>query len=523
MASSVPLSRRDFLKLAGLASLSAALAPLAGNVIANDGQLPYRDQREAIPPKNIILLVFDAWSAENVSLYGYPRRTMPNLERFAENAIVYHRHYSAGTFTIPGTASLLTGTLPWTHRAFSLGSGVLRAFEDKQAFSLLGGKYSTLGYAQNKYADVFLKQFHRSLDTHVPASAFNYEDRAFYRPWFENDPLIAFSSFDDNLVRDSDGYDASLFLGPFLRTLHLAERRADKSSHRLAYPLGLPETDALEYFSLGSVVEGAIRLLENLQTPTFAYLHFYPPHDPYSPTKKFKGGFLGLDAWEPEEKPVHPLATMQKDFGDLRAKRHIYDDYLASWDDAVARLFDFLRASGLLETSYIFVTSDHGEMFERGELGHVTPLIYEPLIHIPLLVLRPGQKGREDIHAGTNSTDLLPTLAYLAGLPRAAWAEGQILPGLGGEADPARSLFTVEAARNPAFAPLNRASISLTKNRQRLTYYNYPDYQGFEFYDLQEDPQELTDLYPSRPAAARLMQEEMLQALAEADRPYHKE
>lgn len=514
MTSPAPLSRRDFLKLAGLASLCGALAPLAA---------PKRAGGSQDEPKNIIILVFDAWSAENVSLYGYPRQTMPNLERFAESALVYHRHYSAGTFTIPGTASLLTGTLPWTHRAFSLGAGVLRAFADKHAFSLLSGKYFTLGYAQNKYADLFLKQFHRSLDIRVPASAFNYEQRAFYEPWFENDSLIAFSAFDDNLVRDGDGYDASLFLGPLLRTLHLVERRADESSHRLAYPMGLPETDAGEYFSLGGVVDGAIRLLENLQAPTFAYLHFYPPHDPYSPTKKFKGGFLGLNAWEPAEKPIHRLSSMQKDFGDLLGKRHIYDDYLASWDDAVTRLFDFLRDSGLLETSYVFVTSDHGEMFERGELGHVTPLIYEPLIHIPLLVSRPGQKGRKDIYADTSSIDILPTLAHLAGLPRPSWAEGQILPGLGGDEDPARSLFTVEAARNPAFAPLNRASISLTKNRQRLTYYNYPDDQEFEFYDLQEDPQELTDLYPSRPAAALHMQEELLQALAEADRPYHKE
>jgi arylsulfatase A-like enzyme len=514
MAASSSLSRRDFLKLAGLASLSAFMAPLS------KAKQTVGSPAEA---KNILILVFDAWSAEHVSLYGYPRQTMPHLERFAENAVVYHRHYSAGTFTIPGTASLLTGTLPWTHRAFSLGSGVLPELEDRQAFALLANSHLTLGYAQNKYADVFLNQFHRSLDTHVSASAFNYEDRAFYRPWFENDPQIAFSAFDDNLVRDRDGYDASLFLGPLLRSLHLAERRADRSSHRLAYPLGLPETDAREYFSLGGVVEGAIRLLEGLQVPTFAYLHFYPPHDPYSPTKKFKGSFLGLNVWEPQEKPIHPLASLQKDFGDLLAKRHIYDDYLASWDEAVAKLFDFLRDSGLLETSYVFVTSDHGEMFERGELGHVTPLIYEPLIHIPLLVSRPGQKGREDIHAWTSSTDLLPTLAHLSGLQRPAWAEGQILPGLGGAEDPDRSLFTVEAARNPSFAPLSRASISLTKKQQRLTYYNYPDYRQFEFYDLAEDPQEMNDLYALQPAAARQMQDEMLQALAEADRPFQKE
>ena len=57
-------------------------------------------------------------------MYGYPRQTMPNVEQFAKNAIVYHRHYSAGTFTVPGTASLLTGLHPWSHRALTLGGEI---------------------------------------------------------------------------------------------------------------------------------------------------------------------------------------------------------------------------------------------------------------------------------------------------------------------------------------------------------------------------------------------------------------
>ena len=82
------------------------------------GFLPRRQAQ-----KNVIVLVFDAWSAHDVPLYGYQRDTVPNVVRFAENATVYHNHYTAGTFTVPGTASLLTGLLPWSHRAFQLGAG----------------------------------------------------------------------------------------------------------------------------------------------------------------------------------------------------------------------------------------------------------------------------------------------------------------------------------------------------------------------------------------------------------------
>ena len=83
------------------------------------------------------------------------------------------------------------------------------------------------------------------------------------------------------------------------------------------------------------------------------------------------------------------------------------------------------------------------------------------------------------------------------------------------------SIFTVDAKNNPSWAPLTRTSLSLTKNGQRLTYYAYPDeWNGLEFYDLAQDPEELNDLYGLHPLAARQMEDEMMQRLAESNAPY---
>ena len=104
-------SRRDFLKLSALIPISAALPPWAK-------KLHFSEKISEInSPTNIIIVLFDAMSARNLSVYGYPRNTTPNLVRFASRANVYHSHYSAGNFTTPGTTSLLTGLYPWTHRA----------------------------------------------------------------------------------------------------------------------------------------------------------------------------------------------------------------------------------------------------------------------------------------------------------------------------------------------------------------------------------------------------------------------
>jgi arylsulfatase A-like enzyme len=117
---------------------------------------------------NLLVIVFDALSAYNVSLYGYPRQTTPNLDRLTERAIVYHNHFASGNFTTPGTASLLTGTLPWTHRAFRYNSRVLESLEQNNLFHALDDYYRAT-YSHNPLVNTLLKQFNRDLDLFLPA------------------------------------------------------------------------------------------------------------------------------------------------------------------------------------------------------------------------------------------------------------------------------------------------------------------------------------------------------------------
>ncbi len=505
-------SRRDFLKLAGLGPLAWYLSPLL------KGGHRARVAGEGRP--NVIVLVFDAWSAHDIPLYGYQRNTVPNVMRFAEQANVYHNHYTAGTFTVPGTASLLTGLLPWSHRAFQLGAGgVSKAHTDHQFFAAMGEKYNTVAYAHNAFADLLVSQADKYVDTHIPSTSFNLDSDLWSTlPFFKKDMRIAYSSFDDNIFQTGDGYDSSLFLGPIER-LAVFDKKMD-ATRKLGgeYPTGLPESTT-GLFLLEDLVNGAIQILSNLSEPSFTYLHFYPPHGLYHPTASFVNAFN--DGWTQPGKPLHPIAYEKNTNDFLNGARRLYDQYMASWDDAAARLFDFLSSSGLLDRSYVVLTSDHGEMFERGDVGHWTRMMFDPIMHIPLIIRTPGQMSRQDIDAPTSSVDLLPTLAHLAGSPIPSWAEGQLLPGFDGQEDRGRSIFTVDAKNNPSWAPLTHMTISLTKNSQRLTYYDYPgEWQGFEYYDLASDPEELQNLFGMQPKAALDMKDELLQRLSEANAPY---
>ncbi|HEY6019278.1 MAG TPA: sulfatase-like hydrolase/transferase, partial [Candidatus Paceibacterota bacterium] len=151
------ISRREFLKLNAAIAASAAVSGISPILSS---------ARSSTSRPNILVFVFDAMSALHLSLYGYARKTTPNLERFAERASVYHQHYSAGNFTTSGTASMLTGMYPWTHRAFTYRGMVDRALADRNLFHLIGDEYTPFAFTQNLWADILLSQFEKDVKLH---------------------------------------------------------------------------------------------------------------------------------------------------------------------------------------------------------------------------------------------------------------------------------------------------------------------------------------------------------------------
>jgi len=495
------LNRRDFLKLAALVPGTLVLSSLAPRVFSVGA-------KQAASQPNVIIFLFDAMSARNLSLYGYHRETTPNFKRFAERATVYHAHNSAGNFTTPGTASLFTGLYPWTHRALNMGGLISRNLLDRNLFHFFAGEYTRLAFSQNIWVNYFLNQFTPNLDSILSPAAFSTVSQVIGSGF--NDPA-AYRAYDDFLFHDGNP-PPSLVFGLIGRLLF--RRQYFQESNSIAqYPNGMPRAGIYPiYFELEKIFDGLAVTLEKLPSPFMAYFHLWAPHAPYRPTQKFMDIFD--DNWKPEKKPEHRM-SMKVAQSQLNTRRRNYDKYIANLDAEFGRLIDGLEANGLLDNSYVIVTSDHGEMLERGEDGHVTPLLYAPLTQVPLLISAPGQRSRTDIYSFTNSVDVLPTLLHLTGREVPEWCEGALLPGLGGKADPDRSTFTVEAKSNPAFAPLTMASIAMFKGTHKLIYYTgYEGEDSFELYNLESDPEELVDLYPGQPEIAGQMKSELLAKLA---------
>ncbi len=502
------MNRRDFLKLSGLLPLGMA-APGLAKLITGTGKAQGKAQ-------NVIVVVFDAFSAYNISLYGYRRDTTPNLARLASRAIVYHNHFSGSNFTTSGTASLLTGTLPWTHRALGPDGQVAPAFTTKNIFGAFKDYYR-LAYTHNGWAYTLLRQMESETDQLIPREKLllgSYDN--FIESLFRHDEDIASVSWTRDM-RIGDGYAYSLFLSHLYKVL----QDGKVANLKPLFPRGLPTTGSDDGFLLEQAVDWLSNLLTTVPQPFMGYFHFLPPHFPYNTSLDFYDRFKG-DGYKPVEKPLD-IFTDRRLFTNLLARRTEYDEFILYVDREFGRFYDELERSGLLENTWLVLTSDHGEMFERGIVGHSTDTLYQPVIRIPLLIFEPGRQAGVDVHTSTSAVDVLPTLAHLTGHPIPSWTEGTILPPFA-DPDAARNLYVVRAKDADPEGELTPASTTIVRGQYKLIYYFGYEDRGIQdftrLYDIQADPEELQDLSQSEKDVAGELLNELKSKLVEINKPY---
>jgi arylsulfatase A-like enzyme len=329
---------------------------------------------------------------------------------------------------------------------------------------------------------------------------------------------IAVEEFMLSLGADTMG---SSVLGHVYKESVLSNMVAQEKAHP-EYPVGLPEVEGIVIpYRNEDIFDGVAAELVKLEAggkPYFSYFHLFSPHSPYRPHRKYVQLFR--DNYAPPAKPPHPLVAPLPDEV-IQRRRILYDMQVANVDGEFGRLVERMEADGILDNSYVLITSDHGEMFERGYWGHGGVMMYDPSIHIPLLIHAPGQASRVDIQTPTSNVDLLPTLLSVAGREIPSELDGQILPGFSDEYDQERPIFSMDAAQNPAFAPLKKASISMRKGDFKvIATLGYTDIDTFEFYNLADDPEEMQDLSQNETITFARLRDELLSHLADANLPY---
>jgi len=504
-----PLSRRDFLKL-GLTGAGAALfsSPLirlpAGAKLAN-----------------IMVLLFDSWSAKNLPIHGYGRDTMPFLTKLAERAVVYHNHYSGANFTTPGTASLLTGTPPHVHRAFSGNSKVIKPLKKQNIFRTFRNEgYETIAYTHNTYANTLLRQFSAHISTLIPSRQL-FLDQSPLRQLLGQDLDTVILSKNQILL---DTPAASLILSKIYTLIHA--NRVDRllKEYLELFPGGLPSIDGTEFYNLEKGIDYLSENMAGFKRPFFAYFHFLPPHGPYNTRREFYQTYQDAQPAVPA-KPEHPLSEGFR-LEEMRQIRQDYDAYLLYVDSEFNRLYQSLSAQGVLDDTLLVLTSDHGEMFERGIVRHGKATLHEPVIRIPLMLFHPGFDQRIDVYQRTTAMDVYPTLSALAGLPHPESSTGKVMPPFGMQAsNPDEAFIITHAEGTQRFQPLTFGSWTIFKGDLKLSRYSgYPMMpEGetlHEMYDIKADPEELVDLASSEAGRAGELINELVETVENSNRPY---
>jgi arylsulfatase A-like enzyme len=387
-------------------------------------------QRAARETPNLLVLLVDTLRADRLGTYGATPSPSPALDRLAATGLVFEDMISQSSWTMPSVASVLTGLHPRSH-----GAGAMAPTGDPTAEGGFLSDALTTWPELARAAGI----------TTVGVSA---------------NPLVGTSS---NLSQGFESFDS----------LAWDARSANWE----------PATEVNRRFLAWLGRHRGWRFV--------AYLQYMEPHDPYDPPAAFRPprppglrpavarGRITKLAKAINFHGAPPLSAREIDY-----VRQLYDAEIRAWDHALATLLEGLASAGVLDSTVVVVTADHGEEFqEHGRLKHGSHL-YEESIHVPLVIVGPGVPAgrRTDLAQGI---DLFPTIAGLLGL-----ASPGPLPG--------RDLLATRDGRDAVvetgmgILPTGGLTDVVALRTPRWKLIRMPAIGAAELYDLRSDPAERT-------------------------------
>tara|TARA_R110002051_G_scaffold40146_1_gene83794 strand:+ start:9485 stop:11119 length:1635 start_codon:yes stop_codon:yes gene_type:complete len=455
---------------------------------------------------NIIFIMSDDHAIQAISAYGHPIGKIaptPNIDRIAKNGAIFKHSFVTNSICGPSRAVILTGKHNHINGFRQNGD----RFDGSQpTFPKLLQK---AGYQTALFGKWHLYGYPEGFDQwKIIVDQGNY-----YNPDF----------IDNGDTTRIEGYATDIITNDALNWLK--NKRNDtvpfllmvqhKAPHRNWMPalrhlnkydtvhFPLPETYFPNFVNQQASAE-------QLQT---IYKDMYEGHD-LKMSKKFGSTALAHNPWTtdfermtkeqrkqwdvaylPKNNAFHKANLKDKALAEWKGQRYL-QDYMAtvaSVDEGVGQLLDYLKENGLEENTLVIYTSDQG--FYLGEKGWFDKrFMYEESFGTPLLMQMPGTipKGKK-IEAMVQNLDFAPTFLDFAGVPEMAnEMQGEsfkgLLDGSMNEAD-FRDIVYYHYYDYPAFHMVKKHYGIRTK-RYKLMHF-YDDIDAWEFYDLKKDPKEL--------------------------------
>jgi arylsulfatase A-like enzyme len=300
---------------------------------------------------HLVLVIIDTLRADHLPTYGYARATAPHIQALGERGWVFEQALAQSGWTLPAMGSILSGRLPSEH-------GAVRDGNDMRRF----GRFAP-----------------QTPSTAEVLAAAGYRTGAVV-----NNTFLA---PDFGFQRGFDHYDY---------------QGASAMQHRAAV----------------ATADAGLAWLDTAATPAFLVLHFMEPHSSYAAGPPERGRFAPTDEELRVPFPFHmehgKFATSAADAAALEQIAALYDEEILAADRGVGRLVEGLSERGMLDDTWIIVTSDHGEeLWDHGGFEHGHHLMGE-LLRVPLIVAGPTTTPRRVLRPVAH-VDVHATLVGLGG------------------------------------------------------------------------------------------------------------
>lgn len=413
--------------------------------------LPPRRDIASARPQNAIVIVIDTARADVFGPFGgrdpFSDQDIatPAFDALARTSTVFATTYDAENWTKPSVTSMLSGLYPSTHTARLAKSMV------PEDITFISQKLDAAGY-----------------------------DTALFTSNAVVSETFAFNRGFDTFVNNSRGAAAA-------------------------------RGDALHLYQ-----EATAWLEAHHKNPFFLWIQPVDPHTTYSVPHKywsqyFNGsytGFIGTTFEETEQFAISRDSSLVTDT-DRAFIRALYYGEVSFHDEHMGKFLDVVKKLGLLESTLVVVTNDHGEeLGDHDRWGHGWTL-YEELLRAPLIMhfppmFPPGKKVREVVE----NVDLGPTILDALGKPPLADAEGMsFLSLVSGRPGRLRPYYAIVHGRGDGRA-VRVGNWKLMDG----------DDKWKALYNIAEDPREERDMLGEVPLARRLCEVYLGEGLAVFDK-----
>jgi arylsulfatase A-like enzyme len=407
--------------------------------------------------RNVLLVTLDTCRYDAIGVYGDSAAAQtPNIDRLADESVLFERAYSPVPSTLPSHASILTGLTPLSHGIHD--NGVYRLGAD---FTTLPEILKQEGYRTAAFVSAFVLDRRFGLDQGFDS----YDDEM-------EDPLRAGEAPKlDERMDPQVVWWLTRFHEPF-------QRRADRVGPR-----------ALEW------------LRDNQSEPFFLWLHFFDPHEPYTPPprwiEEYDSDYDGPRTGHRADfiAAVENRTATNRDFVHMLQR---YRGEVSFVDEWLGKLLDLLEVEGLRENTIVVVVADHGEALgDHGEYFEHNRTVYEETVRVPMIIHFPGSEfAVERVATPVGTVDIFPTLLEQLDLPLPEGTDGRsLVPLLRGEEPEARDTYVQSLCEKQALpVRIERRGLLSGKWKFTRTTRRSDGARILELYDLSSDPGEATNL-----------------------------